>query len=110
MISSTMHGDARDSRGRTLCLDRNSGRREYATRIDLGTPPSGDLAAIKDRDYRVEPKTDAKKVTEGEMCKNGGSYHYYHAGRWKEVKVPKGMMVSATALSSFAGSIYTTEI
>lgn len=110
MISSTTHGDALDSRGRTLCLDRKSGVREYSTRLDLGSPPSGKLVAIKDRDYRVAAKSDAKRVSEGDMCSSGGEYHYHNAGRWTKVKVPRGMLVSATAVSSFAGSLYTTEI
>jgi hypothetical protein len=43
------------------------------------------------------------------MCTNGGEYYYKSSG-WNKVTVPKGIMVSATALSSFAGSIYVREI
>jgi hypothetical protein len=110
MISGTTAGDARDQLNRTLCLDRNSGVRAYRSRIDLGAPPSGNLTAIKERDYRSAPKLTATRVSEGDMCQNGGYYHYMSNGQWKKVSVPRGMMVSATALSSFAGHIYTTEI
>ena len=46
------------------------------------------------------------------MCTNGGSYHYYNynTASWEPVNVPQGMLVSATALSSFAGRITVTDI
>jgi hypothetical protein len=110
VIGATTAGDARDWRGRTMCLDRSSGVRDYVTRVDLGAPPSGRVSAIKDRSYRAEPKWSAKGVNEGDMCTIGGDYYHYESGKWKKVTVPRGILVSATALSSFAGRIYTTEI
>jgi hypothetical protein len=102
---------AKDPQGRTQCLDLNSGAPNATnTLIDLGPHPQGALTKIKDRDYRVDNKWSAAKITEADMCKKGGSSYHYANGSWRKVTVPKGMLVSATALSSFAGSIYTTEV
>lgn len=101
-------GPGTDSLGRTLCVDVTSG--PYANGlIDLGAPPSGRAYAIRNRDYRVDDHWYASSVSERQMCNQGGTFYHYNYG-WRTVKVPKGIVVSATALSSFAGSIYTTEI
>jgi hypothetical protein len=77
--------------------------------LDLGSPPSGRLTAITERDYRVDDRWSADQISEKQMCQKGGQF-YYRSGGWQKVTVPRGMVVSATALSSFAGSIYTTEV
>jgi hypothetical protein len=110
LIGTAPAANARDAQGRTLCLDLRSGTGNYYNgALDLGQPPSGQLTAIKDRTYRVDDHIWSSQISESEMCKKGGKYYYYSSG-WRNVNVPKGMLVSATALSSFAGSIYTTEV
>jgi hypothetical protein len=107
VIGSTS-GPGLDAQGRTLCLDRSSGT--YADGyVDLGAPPHGRVTAIRDRDYRVDDSWFAGRVSEKEMCKKGGRFHYWNSG-WRSANVPRGIVVSATALSSFAGTIYTTEV
>lgn len=101
-------GAGKDTAGRTLCLDKTSGTAVDGF-IDLGPSPSGRLTAIRERDYREDDRWSADTITEKEMCKQGGQFHYWNSG-WRKVNVPKGMVVSAMALSSFAGSIYTTEV
>jgi hypothetical protein len=110
LIGTASAASAKDAQGRTLCLDRTSGTGVYQNgALDLGVPARGKLSAIKDRNYRVDDSFGAASITESEMCKQGGTYYHWNSG-WRQVKVPKGILVSATALSSFAGSIYTTEI
>jgi hypothetical protein len=78
--------------------------------IDLGLRPRGRAVAIRDRDYREEHSFSADRVSERTMCREGGRFHYWNSGDWRTVNVPRGIVVSATALSSFAGAIYTTEV
>ncbi len=107
LIGSTS-GSGKDALGRTLCLDRNSGPYSNGM-VDLGSPPDGDLTAIRERNYREDDSFNADTITEKQMCQQGGDFYHYSSG-WKKVKVPRGIVVSATALSSFAGSIYTREV
>ena len=115
MISATTSRPT-DAYGRTLCLDENSvDDVDHATRrMDLGEPAYGRVSAIRDRDYRMQPRRRAEQVSEARMCDSGGTYYYrvktYYGPRWRQVDVPKGMLVSATALSSFAGSIVVTDL
>jgi hypothetical protein len=101
-------GSGRDSQNRLLCLDLRSGANTNGM-VDLGTPPRGLVNAIKERDYRVGAQASASTISEAQMCKQGGAY-YYQSSAWHQVNVPKGIVVSATALSSFAGGIYFNEI
>ena len=101
-------GTGQDALGRTLCLDASSGV-PVDGMIDLGVPPSGRVTAIRDRDYRVEARGGAAPIAEKDMCKKGGDFYYQSSG-WQTVRVPRGIVVSATALSSFAGSIYIREV
>jgi hypothetical protein len=87
-----------------------SGTGNYqAGALDLGVPASGNLTAIRERSYRVDDRWGASPITEADMCQRGGTFHYWNSG-WRHVNVPKGMLVSATALSSFVGHIHTTEV
>jgi len=99
-------GSAKDLQNRTLCLERGS--LPPNSMVDLGTPPKGWVTAIPERDYR-KATDHSVKVSEKDMCKNGGQFHYKQ-GNWRTVKIPKGIAASATALSSFVGGIYTTEV
>jgi hypothetical protein len=103
-------GSAKDSKGRTLCLNRNSGTPVGGGRIDLGPRPSGQAVAIRERDYRTAGSLSADPISEKAMCQQGGQFQYWNSGSWKTVDVPRGMAVSAMAMASFAGSIYTKEV
>jgi hypothetical protein len=109
VISATSEANALDAMGRTQCLDLRSGADFTGSTLDLAEPPSGVVTAITERDYRIEPKGSGAAVSEAEMCKAGGSFYYQESG-WKTASVPRGMLVSATALSSFAGGIFYTEV
>jgi hypothetical protein len=101
-------GTGKDALGRTQCLDRSSGK-VVDGMLDLGVPANGRLTAIRDRDYRVDDSWSAGTISEKKMCQQGGQF-FYRSNGWKSVRVPRGIVVSATALSSFAGRIYTTEV
>ena len=110
--------DAKDRYGRTLCLDLNSvypaGRRR-GRKYDLGDPPYASVYQLNDRDLRVEPRMRSRRISEAEVCKSGEPAYFpasytYGGVEWKKVQVPKGIVVSATALHSFAGKISLTNI
>jgi hypothetical protein len=103
-------GPGTDLLGRTLCLDETSGTMEGGV-IDLGTPPSGYITAITERDYVTDPKGSAAAITEREMCTRGGEFYYKASGGWQPLpKISRGIVVSATAASSLAGAIKITEV
>lgn len=115
LISATST-DYADADGRTLCLDKDSvfAASDSADVYDLGDPPYARVYAIRDREYYNEPRRRSGQLSEAEMCRSGRSGFLRprdHDGRgWKEVKVPKGVLVSATALSSFAGDIHIYDL
>ena len=77
------------------------------TRYDLGDKPSGDYVQILERDYYVGADASTP-ISEKTMCETSGEFLYKEGsdGDWQTFKVNnKGMLVSATALSSFAGSL-----
>jgi len=92
-------GPGTDALNRTQCLKFG---RAVDGMVDLGVPPSGHVTLITEQDYRVSPQGSALTITEKQMCATGGDFYYQHAG-WKTATVPRGIVVSATALSSFAG-------
>lgn len=127
---------SKDRRGRTLCLDTesvypvgNSGRL-----YDLDEPPRAHVIAINERDYRIEPDEHAPRITEEQICQSGrpgfyrGEYAWDGDGRgadsdehdddddglyrrrWEQIQVRRGVLVSATALTSFAGSVRVTDL
>jgi hypothetical protein len=101
---------SKDWAGRTLCVDLRSGTGSYQNgKLDLGVPPDVDLTRIPDRDYRTAPNGGAPTASEATMCNQGGTYYYQSSG-WQNANIPKGMLVSATALSSFAGSIHVNDV
>lgn len=109
LISATSAG-GKDLAGRTQCLDLKSGTGDFSNGVlDLGTPPQGNLTRITERDYHTAANGGSPVITEAEMCNQGGTFYYQSTG-WQSANVPKGILVSATALSSFAGSIYTTDV
>lgn len=112
-LISASHPQTRDRWGRALCLDTNSvypvGR--SGNLYDLGEPASADVGAIWGREYRVEPKRRSRRIDASEMCLRGkpGYYKTRRNGRWRKVET-KGMIVSATALRSFAGRVRITDM
>ncbi len=107
-----------DGAGRTLCLNTNSVDTVDATYglYDLGEPASGHVVAINERDYRVRPRRRASRIDESSMCMRGGTYYYRNRSSsggtkgWQQVNVSRGVLVSATAVSSFAGNIIITDL
>jgi len=110
-----------DDAGRTLCLDVDS---VYSVGtdgdvFDLGEPPYARVNAIRDRDYRAEPAGSGRVVSEAEFCRSGGPVYVQNADinndgiierGWSEMRTNRGALVSATALSSFAGSIQINDL
>lgn len=122
LISASRPRSAKDSEGRMLCMDyryvdmviggdgdsdSDSGQGRVA---DLGAPPYANISAIRRRMYFDEP--EGERIYRRKICKDGGVYSFKKtSGEWAQTGyVPKGMLVSATALSSFAGSYDITEI
>ncbi len=102
-----------DASGRTLCLDTDSVYPASETQeiYDLGEPPYARVTAINERDYHRLPNKGADGVGEGTMCREGGLFYHKPAGSsWQEVNVPRGVLVSATALTSFASEIVITDL
>lgn len=110
LISGSTEAGALDAWDRTLCLDlEHVVAYEEGGAVDLGEPAYGEVNRITDRDYRVEAKGSAAQIREAEMCEQGGTFYYQEYG-WQEANVPRGMLVSTTALSSFAGGIVVKDI
>lgn len=115
LISETVEAGSKDSLGRYQCLDTASvmPADEGAGMYDLGSPvPSASVTAITERDYFTQPNNGGSSiaVTERTMCANGGTYYHHQSGGWQQVQVPQGILVSSTALMSFAGNVTITEI
>ena len=110
--SSNMISDAgykaTDGLDRTLCMDSPSVN-EVEGMYDLGEPPYARVYAINERDYYVEANRGSAEIDEAELCRLGGEA-YYKDGGWQQVRVQQGMVVSATALTSFAGKIDVIDL
>ncbi len=154
LISASRYS-SEDRRGRTLCLDTDSVNPVSGSDhvFDLGEPARAHVYAINERDYRVAPHRNARRITEEQICRSGrpgfyrGEYGWEQVSgddfeydgeleyegdddsdgenfllrwdnvrdaryrrRWEEVRVRRGVLVSATALSSFAGSVRVTDL
>ena len=153
-LISASHYSSEDRRGRTLCLDTDSvypvGGSDRV--FDAGDPARVHVYAINERDYRVAPHRNARRISEEQICRTGrpgfyrGEYGWeeYRGGerddddydergdddgdgqeyalrwdspsdlryrrRWQHVRVRRGVLVSATALSSFAGNVRVTDL
>ena len=122
--------DAKDRLGRTLCLDLNSvdSVSNAAHIYDLGDPSYAHVYAVNDRKYFLEPDGNSYSIGASAACESDKTVYYrdreywndyernsydgdqfYRDRNWKKVRM-HGMVVSATALSSFAGSINVTDI
>lgn len=118
-LISASASDYTDAQGRTLCLDTESVFPIGSSNdvFDLGPDPYARVTAIRDRDYRVEGKNNSATMSEAQLCETGGPAYVRDADfgsgtvkGWSEVRVPNGVLVSATALTSFAGSIQINDL
>jgi len=113
IIKASQPADAVDPLRRMLCLDYR-----YVDRVqrqgkwaDLGDPVGRvHVQAITDKAYYDAP--DGEAVGRSVICAEGGSYTFVDSlGAPQETApVSQGMLVSATALSSFASFVDITEI
>ncbi len=130
MISTSQYA-TEDRHGRALCLDTESVYPVDGSGhlYDMGDPASAHVYAINEREYRTAPDPDAPRMTKEQVCQSGrpgyyeSGYEWYGDGdddddddesryrrRWEHVQVRRGVLVSATALSSFAGSVRVTDL
>ena len=123
----------RDRQGRLLCLNIDSvssvGGSEQS--FDIGEYGKAEIVAITERDYRAYPRMNAPRVSEERACLEGRTVYYIERrDSWtgnfeseqdsgtnftfrrdfKSARVPRGVFVSATALSSFVGNYVVREI
>jgi hypothetical protein len=98
------------------CLDTSSVYRTDKPDVyDLGRDPMAHVTRIDTRrEYYAADRQGnrtGKQVNGRTMCSDGGSY-YRKAGYngYQKVNVRKGVLVSATALSSFANDITYTDV
>jgi hypothetical protein len=97
--------------GKFLCLDTGQvpsvDGKPRVYDIGNGRVP---VTRITDISYSRQQNNSAGAVVKGDaMCAEGGTFYRKQAG-FPQVNVPKGVLVSATALSSFAGKIDYTDI
>lgn len=110
-LISAASSDTRDRLGRALCLDTRSVDSAGGSGdvFDLGPTPSAHITAINEREWHVEANRGSDEIDETALCERGGPAFYRDHG-WHEENVPPGVIVSATALMSFATSISITEV
>lgn len=101
----------RDRLGRALCLDTSSvtAASSSGEAFDLGQPPYARVTAINEQEHHIEANNGSAIIDESALCERGGTAYYRDSG-WHEVNVRQGIIVSATALTSFASSIVITEV
>lgn len=98
------------------CLDTSSVYRTDKPNVyDLGRDPMAHVTRIDARrDYfAVDHRGNRtnQKVPGNKMCADGGQYFRRTGGNsYQKVNVRKGVLVSATALSSFANDITYTDV
>lgn len=102
--------------GKIQCLDMASAVDGTPTQLDLGPNPGLHLQYITQRQYYWPHASNSRigdenrPVTIEQMCHAGGKFFYKDRG-WQPTLAPNGdpikagFMLSATALSSFAGAI-----
>jgi len=107
LIIAASPASAKDAYGRTLCMDESSVYpAAEAGMYDLGEPASGTVMAINDRKHMSWDGRRASYISEDEMCERGGTYYYAKRYGYGTVDCKGGgMLVSAGAISSFAGKI-----
>jgi hypothetical protein len=104
--------------GKYRCLDFDGiGGTEQPNVFDLGNPAMGHVTRIDadSRYYSSDPNRYTwggypQEVSKQKMCADGGTYYRKDRYRTREVKVKRGVLVSATALSSFSSGINYTDV
>lgn len=110
-------GQAGPDGGKYRCLDFDgiSGTKNPKV-YDLGNPAMGHVTRIdaNSRYYREDPDDrkygDPDRVSPQKMCQQGGNFYRKDSWRSRKVKVKQGVLVSATALSSFSSGIRYTDV
>jgi hypothetical protein len=96
------------------CLDTSSVYRSNKANVyDLGSPPMGHVTRIQADGAYYRPGSNGQQsndaVTGPTMCQEGGTFYRKSSG-WTQVSVEQGVLVSATALSSFSSAIKYTDV
>jgi hypothetical protein len=114
LIGANKHQGAEQDKFR--CLDTSSVYRTNKPNVyDLGRDPMAHVTRIDARREYFAPdqkgNLTTKKVNGAKMCTDGGQY-FRKTGHnnYQKVNVRKGVLVSATALSSFANDITYTDV
>ncbi|WP_405234381.1 hypothetical protein [Lentisalinibacter salinarum] len=98
-----------DELNRTACLDTTSVDPAGSPDLyDMGEPPHARVHMINERNY-YKSDDASSPISEAQMCETGGTYYYKDQG-WQSVNMPKGMLVSGTALTSFAGAVNYVDL
>ena len=97
------------------CLDtRSVDLTEKANVYDLGQDPMAHVTRISTRRRYFRPRTNGapstQQVSGNTMCADGGDFYRQGDNGYRKVTVQRGMLVSATALSSFANDITYTDV
>lgn len=109
--------DAPQADGNYYCLAEKStlgpSQGGHPDALDVGDFPQPMISRIPERDYRREPNENSARVTEVEMCRDsefkGTKYYYPSDHGWRGVKVRRGILMSATAMSSLAVSAHPVD-
>ena len=120
--SSNLIGAAQNagpSGGKYRCLDfdgiAGTNKRDV---YGLGTPPMAHVTRIdaQSKYYKSQPSNyggwggGPSEVSKQKMCAEGGDYYRKDGNRNTKVRVKRGVLVSATALSSFSSGINYTDV
>jgi hypothetical protein len=105
--------------GQYRCLDTETVYKTDNPNVyDLGDPPMAHVTTIRsDLQYqRLQPAGGSHVLRPGEtvsqatMCREGGTFYRNSGYTSGNVSVKRGVLVSATALASFSGSIRYTDV
>jgi hypothetical protein len=105
--------------GQYRCLDTETVfRTDNPNVYDLGNPPMAHVTTIRNdvRYHRLERIGSTNLFRPGEevsaptMCREGGQFFRASGYTSGQVNVKRGVLVSATALSSFSGAIRYTDV
>lgn len=103
--------------GKYRCLDFDGiGGTDSPNVYDLGDPAMAHVTRIdsESRYYRENPDErrygEPDRVSPQRMCQQGGDFYRRDNRRTRRVQVKQGVLVSATALSSFSSGIRYTDV
>lgn len=110
-------GQAGPDGGKYRCLDFDGISGTKTPKVyDLGDPAMAHVTRIDSdsRYYRENPDehrySDPDRVSPQKMCQQGGNFYRKDGWRSRKVNVKQGVLVSATALSSFSSGIRYTDV